>query len=268
MGQNNHPTSRLSAISLLVAGTLSIILLVAGIILLITQLLKPPVDLAADAIVLHPPATNTPAPVPATATALPAPTPTLAALSPTAAMAPTSEINLPTLPPPPTATPRPIPSPTPLPPLSGIIPARIRIPAIGIDTNVQQVGLDAKRRLGVPSNYTDVAWFKGGYKPGERGNAVIDGHVDSPWAAAIFYNLKKLQLGDRIYLRDSYGQEKIFEVYATAIYPYNEAPLESILGPSNEAQLNLITCTGIYDRASDNYDRRFVAYTRLVNSGT
>lgn len=268
MGHNNHPTSRLSTFSLVVAGTLSILLLVAGVILLVDQLLRPPVDLAADAIVLHPPATNSPTPIHATPTSIPVPTPTLAAPSPVATGEPTSEINLPTLPPPPTPTSRPIPTPTPLRPLNGIIPARIRIPAIGVDTNVQQVGLDAKQRLGVPSNYTDVAWFKGGYKPGERGNAVIDGHVDSPWAAAIFYNLKKLQLGDRIYLLDSQGQEKVFEVYATAIYPYNEAPLTSILGPSTEAQLNLITCTGVYDRSSDNYDRRFVAYTRLVASGS
>jgi len=267
MGQNKRSTIRLSTYGLIAAGILSVLLLITGSILLVNELTKPPVDLAADAIVLHPPAAiNSPTPVPATATALPSPT--LVAPTATAASQPTSEFSLPTLVPLPTPTPQPTvtpqPTPTPLLPLPGIVPSRIRIPAIGIDTGVQQVGLDAKERLGVPTNYTEVAWFKGGYKPGERGNAVIDGHVDSPWAAAIFYNLKKLQLGDRIYLRDSHGQEKIFEVYATAIYPYNKAPLDYILGPSDQAQLNLITCTGIYDKATDNYDRRFVVYTRLV----
>jgi LPXTG-site transpeptidase (sortase) family protein len=265
MGQNNHSTNRFSTLSLIVAGTLSGILLIAGIILLVNELLRPPVDLAADTIVLHPPATRTPTPARPTPTSLPAPTPTIEAPISTAASEPTPEFSLPTLAPLPVPTATPQPTPRPLP---GIIPARIRIPAISVDTNVQQVGLDSKRRLGVPTNYTDVAWFKGGYRPGERGNAVIDGHVDSPWAAAIFYNLKKLQLGDRVYLRDNQGHEKVFEVYATAIYLYDQAPLDELIGPSDEPQLNLITCTGIYDQATDNYDRRFVVYTRLVDSGS
>ena len=200
----------------------------------------------------EPTATATPIPEP-TATATPEDTP-----APTLTEAPT------VVPATPTATPLP-PTATPLPPLPGIDPRRLRIPDIGVNAAVEAVGVDSQGRMDVPRNIWNVAWYKLGVKPGERGNAVIDGHLDGQYSAAVFWNLSKLVPGNRIYIADDKGVEKVFEVYDTAVYPYNQAPLDRIFGPSNDAQLNLITCNGTFDRKSDNYDKRFVAYARLVN---
>ena len=193
--------------------------------------------------------TSTPAPEP---TATPIPTPTIPIPAATA------------VPIPPTATPEP-PTPTPLPPLPGIEPRRLRIPNLGINAAIEQVGLDSKGRMDVPRNIWNVAWYKPGYKPGERGNAVIDGHLDGPYSPAVFWNLSKLVPGNRIYVQDDKGQEKVFEVFDVQVYPYDQAPLDRIFGASNDAQLNLITCNGTFDQKSANYDKRFVAYARLVN---
>lgn len=213
--------------------------------------------------------TNTP--VPATPTYKPP-----AQFTPKAASekqtAPTVAANLPE----PTSLPEPAPTLelTPLPaanpvvteePASpGIVPAKLHIPVVGIDAPVEPLGLDHAGRPDVPKNYWNVGWIKLGPKPGEVGNAVIDGHVDSPTAAAVFYNLRKLKVGDQVFVSDANGQQLIFEVFEIAIYPYNDAPLDKIFGHSTEAQLNLITCTGVFNRASQNYDKRFVAFTRLV----
>lgn len=203
--------------------------------------------------------TETPVP---TATATPEPptaTPTLApTLAPTLTAAPT------TVPATPTTTPLP-PTATPLPPLPGIDPRRIRIPNIGVNASIEAVGLDSKGRMDVPRNIWNAAWYKLGFKPGERGNAVIDGHLDGVSSAAVFWNLSKLVPGNRIYIADDKGVEKVFEVYDVATYPYDQAPLDRIFGGSNDAQLNLITCNGQFDQKSANYEKRFVAYARLVN---
>lgn len=195
--------------------------------------------------------TSTPLP-----TATPEPTPTIA---PTLTAAPT------TVPATPTATPLP-PTATPLPPLPGVDPRRIRIPNIGVNAAVESVGLDDKGRMDVPRNIWNVAWYKLGVQPGQRGNAVIDGHLDGVSSAAVFWNLSKLVPGNRIYVADDKGVEKVFEVYDTAVYAYDQAPLDRIFGPSNDAQLNLITCNGTFDQKSANYDKRFVAYARLVTN--
>ena len=204
--------------------------------------------------------TGTPEP---TSTPLPEPTATVApALAPT--LAPTLTAAPSTVQAAPTATPLP-PTATPLPPLPGIDPRRIRIPNIGVNAAIEAVGLDGQGRMDVPRNIWNTAWYKLGYKPGERGNAVIDGHLDGQYSAAVFWNLSKLVPGNRIYIADDKGVEKVFEVYDVATYSYDQAPLDRIFGPSNDAQLNLITCNGTFDRKSANYDKRFVAYARMVN---
>ncbi len=166
----------------------------------------------------------------------------------------------------PIPTPRPASSSQPVaPPSLGIIPARLKIPRLGIEAKIEQVGLDKQGRPDVPRDYSNAAWLKVSSKPGEIGNAVIDGHLDSPTAPAIFFNLKDLKVGERVYVLDAAGQQRVFEVVETAVYPYDQAPLDRIFGDSTEARLNLITCTGAFNYSTENYDRRFVAYTRLVN---
>ncbi|WP_369679964.1 DUF4397 domain-containing protein [Bacillus sp. FJAT-45066] len=45
--------------------------------------------------------------------------------------------------------------------------------------------------------------------------------------------------------------------------PYDAAPLRSIFGPSTNRQLNLITCSGTYNRSTQNHTERLVVYTEL-----
>jgi hypothetical protein len=66
-------------------------------------------------------------------------------------------------------------------------PVRLRIPSLNIDAAVQWVGVDFQGRMGLPSNYTDVAWYDGGPTPGSPGNADIAGHFDSTTGPTVFY---------------------------------------------------------------------------------
>ncbi len=96
-------------------------------------------------------------------------------------------------------------------------PVRLIIPAIGVDANVQSVGLWWKvpTEIGIPTNFTDVAWYNGGPLPGEPGSAVIDGHLDGATVQqAVFYNLDKLQPGDDVQVVDNTGKTLHFTVLA------------------------------------------------------
>lgn len=160
----------------------------------------------------------------------------------------------------------PISTPTPTPNLNkGIIPWKIRIPALKIDTYVERVGVTREGLMDVPKNIWNTAWFgEGGYRPGDRGNAVIAGHLDAPGTKAIFWDLDKLKPGDQIFLNDAAGRELVFEVQKREVYPVDNAPLIDIFGPSSEARLNLITCNGTFDRTIRNYNKRLVVFSRLV----
>ena len=81
-----------------------------------------------------------------------------------------------------------------------IVPYRIRIPALGIDTVVESVGVTASGLMDVPSNIWDAGWLETGAKPGAAGQAIIDGHLDSVRGSAVFSDLRRLQAGDRVYV--------------------------------------------------------------------
>jgi sortase A len=144
----------------------------------------------------------------------------------------------------------------------GIIPTRIEIPAIGVDTKVESVGFDTTgKRMANPMDTRNTAWFSMGYRPGEKGTAVISGHLDQvSGAPAVFYNLKKLKPGDLIFVYDA--DERIrYEVTEVKTYPWNKVPLEKIHA-TRIAGLNLITCEGSF--VGGNYTHRTVVYSKQL----
>ncbi len=144
-----------------------------------------------------------------------------------------------------------------------IMPTRLRIPALAIDTNVEQVGLH-NGNMDVPNNIWNAGWLTISPKPGEVGNAVLDGHKDSVRGTAVFWSLGSLKAGDKIYVSDFKGDELTFEVTEVQSYTQATAPLDRIFGPSDEKHLNLITCDGTFIRDQHTYDKRLVVYTKLV----
>lgn len=155
------------------------------------------------------------------------------------------------------------PTPTPTPIINP--PQRLIIGKLGIDTEIEHVGIDTNGKVDVPKNPQNVGWYMPGYKPGENGSAVIDGHLDTETSApAIFYSLNLLELGDKVDTIDIVGKKRTFEVVKTQSYPYDEFPSEAVFAPGNTPLLNLITCQGIWDVATRNYSKRLIVYTRLL----
>ncbi|MEG9298348.1 class F sortase [Mangrovibacillus sp. Mu-81] len=146
---------------------------------------------------------------------------------------------------------------------SGIVPATLEIPAIDLKADVEAVGLKKNREMAVTESFEKTGWYENGYKPGEPGSAVIGGHVDSRNGPAIFYNLNKLSKGDELTVTSKAGESRTFVVTGKKEYPWDDAPLKSIFGYSHSSTLNLVTCTGDFDRSSRNYSKRLVVYTEM-----
>jgi hypothetical protein len=56
----------------------------------------------------------------------------------------------------------------------------------------------------------------------------------------------------------------VFQVAEAAAYPYDTAPLEEIFGFAPSAKLNLITCTGDWNRRAGVYTERLVVKSNCV----
>ncbi|WP_051348729.1 class F sortase [Peribacillus kribbensis] len=145
----------------------------------------------------------------------------------------------------------------------GIVPYRLLIPKLKMDAKIEKTGLLKNKQMGVPTNDKNAAWFEPGTKPGELGSAVIDGHVDNKTGPAVFFRLKELTAGDEITLFDKNDKKMIFVVQEKKSYPYENAPVEEIFGKRDKQRLNLITCTGLFDRSKGTHQERLVVYTTL-----
>ena len=145
------------------------------------------------------------------------------------------------------------------------IPTRLTIPSLGIDTNVQDVGLGKTGNMAVPSNYTDVSWYRYGTLPGQVGSAVIDGHVDNGFGMdAVFKHISDLKPGDDIYIKTQQGEALHFVVNDVETYAATDVPLQTLFTRNDKARLNLITCAGQWEPDKKAYDHRTVVYAVLV----
>lgn len=148
-------------------------------------------------------------------------------------------------------------------PVPGVgIPTRLRIPAIKVDSGVEQVGKTPEGAMALPQAPMDTGWYNLGPRPGEPGNAVIAGHVDWISSLAVFWNLRKLNPGDEIFVTGDDGVERRFVVAGLESYRYEDAPLARIFGPASGVHLNLITCDNQshFDRTSAEYAGAVVVY--------
>lgn len=144
------------------------------------------------------------------------------------------------------------------------IPQSLRISKINVETVIEHVGMDAQGRMDVPKDADNVAWYSLRYKPGENGNAVLAGHYDKvSGEPAVFWSVGSLAPGDTIVVEDEDGKEYTFSVTKVNRYPYDNFPIEEVFGPSSKPMLNLITCQGSWDDATQNYSHRVVVYSQM-----
>jgi sortase (surface protein transpeptidase) len=138
------------------------------------------------------------------------------------------------------------------------IPVRIRIPAIAVDAQIQPIGLTTAHEIAVPKENFAVGWYRYSPSPGEIGNALFTGHLDTASGApAIFWRLKELSAGHQIQIETD-GKALNFVVESVTSYTYIQAPLAEIYADDGRARITLITCSGSWQQDKKDYDRRLV----------
>lgn len=133
------------------------------------------------------------------------------------------------------------------------VPTRLTIPAIGVTTSLEPLGLLPDHSLRPPSQWDEAGWYADGVRPGDPGPAVILGHVDSVSGPAVFYRLRDLRPGAVALVRLRTGRTLTFVVDTVRTYRKNEFPSAAVYGPTAIPELRLITCTGDFDWAAHSY---------------
>jgi LPXTG-site transpeptidase (sortase) family protein len=147
------------------------------------------------------------------------------------------------------------------------LPIRLRIPQLGLNTSLEHVGLTAEGDIDVPISFDNAGWYNQGPRPGESGQAVIDGHFGyRQGKPGVFNDLHKLKLGDKLYVDDQQGGVNIFAVREVRTYDPDQDAAD-VFKPSKDglAHLNLITCEGSWNQTEETYSSRLVIFTDKVS---
>ena len=164
-------------------------------------------------------------------------------------------------------TSRPAPSSTPgaaleVTPLARSTPVRLLIPAIGVDSRLMRLGLQADGSVEVPPNAFPAGWYTPSPTPGELGPAIILGHVH--WnGPGVFYDLHKVKPGDQIIVTRADGSKPAFRIARVAAFPKVQFPTKVVYGNIDHAGLRLITCGGL-DSRSGKYEDNLVVFADLI----
>ena len=148
-----------------------------------------------------------------------------------------------------------------------LLPTRVRIPSIAVDSGVIDLRLNADRTLEVPEDVAVTGWYTGRSVPGEAGPSVIVGHVDSAIAGAgVFYNLRRLEPGDLIEIERSDGSVAEFLVTSLELAQKDQFPTEQVYGSTQQPTLRLITCGGSFDQHAGSYLGNVIVYAHHVGN--
>ncbi|WP_369237027.1 class F sortase [Streptomyces sp. R21] len=146
-------------------------------------------------------------------------------------------------------------------------PDRIRIPSIHVNAPLTGLGLTPTGSLDVPpaAKKNLAGWYEAGTTPGERGTAVVAGHVDNAEGPAVFYDLGALKKGSTIEVERRDGGTARFSVDAVEVYDARHFPDEKVYGAARRPELRVITCGGGYSK-STGYQGNVVVFAHLTGS--
>jgi sortase (surface protein transpeptidase) len=156
-----------------------------------------------------------------------------------------------------------------VPPLPPAQPTHVEIPAIGVSSDLLQLGRNADGTVGVPPLAKDskAGWYRYSPTPGTLGPAVLLGHVDSAaYGPGVFFRLGALRAGDTVAVTRADHSVATFRVTRVASYPKDDFPTLAVYGNTDDAELRLITCGGAFDGSARSYLNNIVVYAVLTGS--
>jgi sortase A len=139
----------------------------------------------------------------------------------------------------------------------------VRIPRIQLESEAvpaQLVDAGGNLTWNVPS--FKIGHAEGTAGAGDAGNAVLVGHVTSRNLGNVFENLKEVRVGDAVQVL---SDEQQFEYMVDSVQTVERNDV-SVVRPTSQPSVTLITCTGVWLPLVSDYSERLVVRAQLAQS--
>ena len=138
-------------------------------------------------------------------------------------------------------------------------PLRMQIPRIAVNNSVSKVGV-VNGEYQVPG--WDVGYHADSSEPGQPGNSVFNGHLETINAGRVFARLKDLRVGDAVYL---YTATHRLDWVIREVRTVPDSEYSFIL-PTEDTRITLYTCAGRYNPLTRGYTHWLVLVGELVEA--
>lgn len=147
-----------------------------------------------------------------------------------------------------------------------LAPQRLRIPALGVDMPVTDVGVEASGQMELPVDPATAGWYR--YGPdadSAAGNILLAAHVDSvDYPIGPLARLRDLAVGETVEVQAADGSTRAYAVESLTYYEKSSLPTADLFAREGAPALVIITCGGPFDAASGHYRDNVVAVARPV----
>jgi len=124
-------------------------------------------------------------------------------------------------------------------------PVRLSVPAHGVDSAVDPVGVEPDGQMTIPAEVDRVGWYRFGPAPGDDGSAVIAGHVDDrEQGLGAMAPLRAASVGDEVLVTDAAGTTTSWRVISREVIQKAVLPLDRLFAREGPPRLTMITCGG------------------------
>ena len=130
---------------------------------------------------------------------------------------------------------------------------RVTIPALGVDGPVLPAGVNSEHELDVPPDARSLVWYRHGPAPGERGSAVIAGHLNWKGVTGLFTELAEIPIGAEITVLFDDGAQRSFRVINVELVPKPAVSVNGVFARDGARVLRLVTCGGEFDDDVNSY---------------
>lgn len=145
-----------------------------------------------------------------------------------------------------------------------LAPQRLRIPALGVDMPVVDVGVEATGQMELPVDPAIAGWYR--YGPdadSTAGNIMLAAHVDAvDYPIGPLAQLRSLTAGETIEVQAADGSSRPYVVESLTFYEKSALPTADLFAREGAQGLVIITCGGPFDSSTGHYRDNVVAIAR------
>jgi len=143
-------------------------------------------------------------------------------------------------------------------------PVALIVPALGLDVRLDGLRTDREGALQVPEDPSRAGWYVDGPAPGDRGPAVLAGHLDSRAGPGVFAGLLTLHPGQPLDVRRADGTLAEFVVDEVSTFAKRDFPTERVYAGDGRSTLRIITCGGAFDPDTGRYRSNTIVFAHFT----